>query len=108
MLILVPRQARHQLLPLRTHSESIRGLDRILEHARKTLRMDVPEDMIFAFPEMWGGSLAKSSGGSGAASGSFLATVTPMQALRRVTKGEEANLCFYLAALERLFSSKTE
>ena len=55
-------------------SESVRHLARILEHAHKTVRKDVPEDMIFAFPGMWGDTLAKSSDANGAVRGSFLAT----------------------------------
>jgi len=38
-------------------SDSVRDLDQILERAHKTLRM--PEDMSFAFPDMWGGYLGE-------------------------------------------------
>src|SRR5258708_20846068 len=105
-------------------SDSVRDLDQILERAHKTLRMDVPEDMFFAFPDMWGGYLGevirRKWGGQWIipSDGLFKAQIClavrgetispPTQVLRRVTNGDEANLPSYLAALERLFSSKTE
>jgi hypothetical protein len=104
-------------------SDSVRDLDQILDFAHKTLRMDVPEDRIFAFPTMWGGYLGevirRKWGGQWfiPGDGPFKdqislavrgATISPpTQVLRRVTDGEEANLCSYLAALERVFSSST-
>ena len=103
-------------------SDSLRDLDQILERAHKTLRM--PEDMFFAFPDMWGGYLGevirRKWGGQWLipSDGPFKDQISlavrgetispPMQVLRRVTNGDEANLPSYLAALEHLFSSKTE
>jgi hypothetical protein len=86
--------------------------------------MDVPEDMIFAFSDMWGGYLGevirRKWGGQWLIpnDGPFKDQISlsvrgetispPMQVFKRVTNGEEANLPSYLAGLERLFSSKTE
>ncbi len=103
-------------------SDSVRDLDQILERANQTLRM--PEDTFFAFPDMWGGYLGevirRKWGGQWLipSDGPFKDQIClavrgetispPMQVLRRVTNGDEANLPSYLAALERLFSSKTD
>src|SRR6266478_10223052 len=103
-------------------SDSVRDLDQILERANQTLRM--PEDTFFAFPDMWGGYLGevirRKWGGQWLipSDGPFKDQISlavrgetispPMLVLRRVTNGDEANLPSYLAALERLFSSKTD
>jgi hypothetical protein len=105
-------------------SNSVRDLDQILERAHKTLRMEVPEERFFAFPELWGGYLGevirRKWGGMWhiPSDGPFKDQISlavrgetispPMQVLKRVTNGGEASLPSYLAALEHVFSSKTE
>jgi hypothetical protein len=105
-------------------AKSVGALDEILDRAHRTLRLDDPEDMVFAFPEMWGGYLGevirRQWGGQwlvptdGPLSGQISLAVRgevispPAQVLKRVRDGDMASLCVYLAELERTFSSRPE